>query len=74
MPAIHDPTFLRRIALFRDLDLGDLAVLNGLMRRVRVAYDSSATAAAPTPVTSSTSRSTPIAASNPTSTEFTRTS
>ena len=33
MPAIHDPTFLRRIALFRDLELGDLAVLNGLMRR-----------------------------------------
>jgi CRP/FNR family cyclic AMP-dependent transcriptional regulator len=33
MPAIHDPTFLRRIALFRDLDLGDLAVLNRLMRR-----------------------------------------
>jgi CRP/FNR family transcriptional regulator, cyclic AMP receptor protein len=33
MPAINDPTFLRRIALFRDLDLGDLAILNGLMRR-----------------------------------------
>ena len=33
MPAINDPTFLRRIALFRDLALGDLAVLNGLMRR-----------------------------------------
>jgi CRP/FNR family cyclic AMP-dependent transcriptional regulator len=33
MPAINDPTFLRRIALFRDLELGDLAVLNGLMRR-----------------------------------------
>ena len=33
MPAIHDPTFLRRIAPFRDLELGDLAVLNGLMRR-----------------------------------------
>jgi CRP/FNR family cyclic AMP-dependent transcriptional regulator len=33
MPAIPDPTFLRRIALFRDLELGDLAVLNGLMRR-----------------------------------------
>ncbi|MGE3913226.1 MAG: cyclic nucleotide-binding domain-containing protein, partial [Chloroflexota bacterium] len=33
MPAIPDPTFLRRIVLFRDLDLGDLAVLNGLMRR-----------------------------------------
>lgn len=33
MPAIPDPTFLRRIALFRDLELGDLAVLNRLMRR-----------------------------------------
>ena len=33
MPAIHDPTFLRRMALFRELELGDLAVLNGLMRR-----------------------------------------
>lgn len=33
MPAIPDPTFLRRIAIFRDLDLGELAVLNGLMRR-----------------------------------------
>jgi CRP/FNR family cyclic AMP-dependent transcriptional regulator len=33
MPAINDPTFLRRIALFRDLDLGDLAILNGHMRR-----------------------------------------
>lgn len=36
MPAIHDPTFLRRIALFRELELGDLAVLNGLMRRQEV--------------------------------------
>jgi CRP/FNR family cyclic AMP-dependent transcriptional regulator len=36
MPAINDPTFLRRIALFRDLELGDLAVLNGLMRRQEV--------------------------------------
>ncbi|MCC6174499.1 MAG: Crp/Fnr family transcriptional regulator [Chloroflexi bacterium] len=33
MPAIPDPTFLRRVALFRDLELGDLAILNGLMRR-----------------------------------------
>jgi CRP/FNR family cyclic AMP-dependent transcriptional regulator len=33
MPAINDPTFLRRIALFHDLDLGDLAILNRLMRR-----------------------------------------
>src|SRR3954452_16689795 len=33
MQAIPDPTFLRRIALFHDLDLGDLAVLNRLMRR-----------------------------------------
>ena len=33
MPAINDPTFLRRIALFQDMPLGDLAVLNGLMRR-----------------------------------------
>jgi CRP/FNR family cyclic AMP-dependent transcriptional regulator len=33
MPAINDPTFLRRITLFRDLELGDLAILNGLMRR-----------------------------------------
>jgi CRP/FNR family transcriptional regulator, cyclic AMP receptor protein len=33
MPAINDPTFLRRIALFRDMELGDLAILNGLMRR-----------------------------------------
>ena len=33
MPAIPDPTFLRRIAIFQDMDLGDLAVLNGLMRR-----------------------------------------
>lgn len=33
MPAINDPTFLRRIALFRHLDLDDLATLNGLMRR-----------------------------------------
>jgi CRP/FNR family cyclic AMP-dependent transcriptional regulator len=36
MPAINDPTFLRRIALFRDLELGDLAVLNKLMRRQEV--------------------------------------
>jgi CRP/FNR family cyclic AMP-dependent transcriptional regulator len=33
MPAIPDPTFLRRIAIFQEMDLGDLAVLNGLMRR-----------------------------------------
>jgi CRP/FNR family cyclic AMP-dependent transcriptional regulator len=33
MPAINDPTFLRRIALFHDMELGDLAILNGLMRR-----------------------------------------
>jgi CRP/FNR family transcriptional regulator, cyclic AMP receptor protein len=33
MPAIPDPTFLRRIAIFQDMELGDLAVLNGLMRR-----------------------------------------
>ena len=28
MPAINDPTFLRRITLFHELDLGDLAILN----------------------------------------------
>lgn len=33
MPAIGDPTELRRVALFRDLSLSQLAVLNGLMRR-----------------------------------------
>ena len=33
MPAIADPTELRRVALFRDLSLPQLAVLNGLMRR-----------------------------------------
>jgi len=33
MPAIPDPTFLRRMTIFQDLELGDLAVLNGLMRR-----------------------------------------
>ncbi len=33
MPAIADPTELRRVALFRDLTLPQLAVLNGLMRR-----------------------------------------
>jgi CRP/FNR family transcriptional regulator, cyclic AMP receptor protein len=33
VPAINDPTNLRRIALFRDMTLADLAVLNGLMRR-----------------------------------------
>ena len=33
MPAIADPTNLRRVALFRDMALPDLAVLNGLMRR-----------------------------------------
>jgi CRP/FNR family transcriptional regulator, cyclic AMP receptor protein len=36
MPAIPDPTYLRRIALFRDLELGDLAILNRLMRRQEV--------------------------------------
>src|SRR5215218_1117218 len=36
MPAINDPTFLRRIALFHELDLGDLAILNGLMRRQEI--------------------------------------
>jgi CRP/FNR family cyclic AMP-dependent transcriptional regulator len=33
MPAIPDPTNLRKVALFRDMRLPDLAVLNGLMRR-----------------------------------------
>lgn len=33
MPAIPDPTNLRHVALFRDMRLPDLAVLNGLMRR-----------------------------------------
>jgi CRP/FNR family transcriptional regulator, cyclic AMP receptor protein len=33
VPAIHDPTFLRRVDLFRDMSLSQLAVLNGLMRR-----------------------------------------
>lgn len=33
MPAIPDPTNLRRVALFRDMALPELAVLNGLMRR-----------------------------------------
>jgi CRP/FNR family cyclic AMP-dependent transcriptional regulator len=33
MPAIPDPTYLRQVALFRDMALPDLAVLNGLMRR-----------------------------------------
>ena len=33
MPAIPDPTYLRDIALFRDLSLDELAVLNGLMRQ-----------------------------------------
>lgn len=33
MPAIADPTALRRVALFRGLSLPQLAVLNGLMRR-----------------------------------------
>ncbi|MDA2891252.1 Crp/Fnr family transcriptional regulator [Mycolicibacterium sp. BiH015] len=33
MPAIADPTELRRVALFRGLSLSQLAVLNGLMRR-----------------------------------------
>lgn len=36
MPAIADPTELRRVALFRDLPLTQLAVLNGLMRRHRL--------------------------------------
>jgi CRP/FNR family cyclic AMP-dependent transcriptional regulator len=33
MPAIPDPTYLRQVALFRDMALPDLAVLNRLMRR-----------------------------------------
>jgi CRP/FNR family cyclic AMP-dependent transcriptional regulator len=33
VPAIPDPTNLRRVALFRDMALPQLAVLNGLMRR-----------------------------------------
>ena len=33
MPAISDPTNLRRVALFRDMSMPQLAVLNGLMRR-----------------------------------------
>ena len=33
MPAIPDPTNLRNVALFRDMRLPELAVLNGLMRR-----------------------------------------
>lgn len=33
MPAIYDPSYLRRVALFRDMALPQLAVLNGLMRR-----------------------------------------
>lgn len=33
MPAIADPTELRRVALFRNLSLSQLAILNGLMRR-----------------------------------------
>jgi CRP-like cAMP-binding protein len=33
MPAISDPTNLRRITLFRGMTLSQLAVLNGLMRR-----------------------------------------
>jgi CRP/FNR family cyclic AMP-dependent transcriptional regulator len=33
VPAILDPTNLRRVALFRDMALPQLAVLNGLMRR-----------------------------------------
>jgi len=33
MPAIPDPTYLRQIALFEDLSLDDLAVMNGLMRQ-----------------------------------------
>ena len=32
MPAINDPTKLRQLAIFRDMALPDLAVLNGLMR------------------------------------------
>jgi CRP/FNR family transcriptional regulator, cyclic AMP receptor protein len=33
MPAIPDPTHLRQVALFRDMRLQELAVLNGMMRR-----------------------------------------
>jgi CRP/FNR family cyclic AMP-dependent transcriptional regulator len=33
VPAILDPSHLRRLALFRDMALPQLAVLNGLMRR-----------------------------------------
>jgi CRP/FNR family cyclic AMP-dependent transcriptional regulator len=33
MAAIPDPTNLRQVALFRDMGLPELAVLNGLMRR-----------------------------------------
>jgi CRP/FNR family cyclic AMP-dependent transcriptional regulator len=33
MPALADPSNLRRIALFRGMALAELAVLNGLMRR-----------------------------------------
>lgn len=33
MPAVPDPTSLRRIALFRGMGLAELAVINGLMRR-----------------------------------------
>jgi CRP/FNR family cyclic AMP-dependent transcriptional regulator len=33
LPAIPDPTYLRQVALFRDMALPDLAVLNRLMRR-----------------------------------------
>jgi CRP/FNR family transcriptional regulator, cyclic AMP receptor protein len=32
VPAIRDPTYLRKVALFRDMALPQLAVLNGLMR------------------------------------------
>lgn len=33
MPAVSDPTHLRRITLFRGMTLSQLALLNGLMRR-----------------------------------------
>ncbi|MGV0790212.1 Crp/Fnr family transcriptional regulator [Mycolicibacterium sp. XJ1819] len=33
MPAINDPTYLRRVDLFRDMSLSHLAFLNGRMRR-----------------------------------------
>jgi CRP/FNR family cyclic AMP-dependent transcriptional regulator len=52
VPAIPDPTHLRKLALFRDMALPQLAILNGLMRqqvvpagaRIFLAADSESTA------------------------------